>query len=79
MNQPRSLKGPFPKMMMGGRYVRAVNNGGQAPMFSQTPEVDVTGHHMRPTERQTMTSVQRPFRFDGNQFNFYSPLRGLMG
>lgn len=54
-----TLKGPFAKMLLGGRYLRRVENPqGQYP---QQPQ------QQRNAQRQI---TQPSFRYDGNQFNF---------
>lgn len=67
MNSQRqgTLKGPFPKMMLGGRYLRRVDspegtNPFQAGM-GQNRQQGVGGQRM---------VTQPPSRFDGNQFQF---------
>lgn len=53
-----SLKGPFAKMLLGGRYLRRVENPqGQYPQQQQ----------QRSSQRQI---TQPSFRYDGNRFSF---------
>jgi hypothetical protein len=65
MNQTGTLKGPFPKMMLGGRYLRRVDS--QQGAYPQ--QADMRGSASQGVSGQRPIT-QPPYRFDGNQFQF---------